>query len=71
MWRPGLLLRTIAGLILIVAGVLGLILPVVPGIPLLLAGFAILGTEHPVRVAVMRWLRRWRIVADGPDDRPR
>lgn len=69
--RPRQLLRTSAGLILIVAGGLGLVLPIVPGIPLLLAGFATLGTDHPVRMAVMRWLRRSRIIPDRPEDRTR
>jgi len=71
MSRPSEILRTTVGLILIVAGILGLVLPIVPGIPLLLAGLAILGTEHPVRVAVIRWLRRWRVISDRPPDSSR
>ena len=44
------MLRTIAGVILITIGVIGLVLPVIPGIPLLLAGMATMGRDHP-------WLR--------------
>jgi uncharacterized membrane protein YbaN (DUF454 family) len=54
--------RTVAGIVLVVLGFLGLLLPVIPGIPLLVAGVALLGTGHPwVRpfIARLRWWRRW------------
>ncbi len=43
--------KIVLGFLLIGLGVLGLLLPLLPGIPLLLAGLALVGTEH-------RWIRR-------------
>ncbi|MBI4571921.1 MAG: hypothetical protein HY713_01375 [candidate division NC10 bacterium] len=61
MWRT---IRTVAGLILIGLGLLGLLLPVIPGIPLLIAGVALVGTSHPwVRPTIARlrvWRGKWR-----------
>lgn len=61
MWRT---IRMVAGLILIVLGLLGLLLPVMPGVPLLIAGVALVGTNHPwVRPAIARlraWRRKWK-----------
>ncbi len=61
LWRT---VRAVAGLTLIVAGIVGMLLPIVPGIPLLLAGVALLGSSHPwVRPLMARlrlWRRRWR-----------
>jgi hypothetical protein len=64
------LLRRGAGLMLIALGVLGVLLPVMPGIPLLAAGLALIGADHPLRRACMTRLRRWRIIsARSEDDR--
>jgi hypothetical protein len=46
---------------LVVVGLLGLVVPVLPGIPLLLAGIALLGREHPLVQAMLRRLGRWRV----------
>lgn len=48
-WRT---VRMVTGLILIGLGLMGLLLPILPGIPLLIAGVALVGTNHP-------WLRPW------------
>jgi hypothetical protein len=60
-WRT---IRTVAGLILIGLGLLGLLLPVIPGIPLLIAGVSLVGTNHPwVRPVIARlraWRRKWK-----------
>lgn len=52
------------GLILIGLGVLGLLLPVIPGIPLLVAGVALVGSNHPwIRPLAARlrvWRRKWK-----------
>jgi hypothetical protein len=53
-------LQMIAGIALIVAGLLGTILPIIPGIPLLLAGAALLGAEHPLIRPFARRINRWR-----------
>jgi hypothetical protein len=56
-WRT---FRIVAGVALIVLGLLGMVLPVLPGIPFLLAGGALLGTNHPwVRPFMVRF-RLWR-----------
>jgi uncharacterized protein YqgC (DUF456 family) len=56
----GKTVRRILGVALIVTGVIGLLLPIIPGIPLLLAGAALVGPDHPwIRPLVAR-LRVWR-----------
>jgi uncharacterized membrane protein YbaN (DUF454 family) len=54
------LLRTIAGVTLITIGMIGILLPIIPGIPLLLAGVATMGRDHPWLRPVMERLDRWR-----------
>lgn len=56
-------LRVLAGMVLLVAGLLGTLLPVLPGFPLVVAGMAVLGPEHPWSRAVTDRLRRWRMRA--------
>jgi uncharacterized protein YqgC (DUF456 family) len=63
-------IRTGAGLVLVVVGIAGLVLPVVPGIPIMIAGLALLGTEHPVRVAITRRLQRWGVMKTPPASSP-
>ena len=53
-------LRVLAGMILLVAGLLGTLLPAVPGLPLVVAGTALLGPDHPWSRAVTDRLRQWR-----------
>jgi uncharacterized protein YqgC (DUF456 family) len=48
-------LREISGLALVVLGVAGCLLPIIPGIPFIAAGMAILGTDH----ALVRRSRGW------------
>ena len=50
-------LRSLGGYSLLVIGVAGCILPIMPGIPFLLAGGAILGWDH---WAVRPWARYFR-----------
>lgn len=53
-------LREATGFALLIAGLLGMLLPLIPGTPLLLAGVAILGTSHP---RIQPWITRidcWR-----------
>ena len=53
-------LREATGFALLIAGLLGVLLPIIPGVPLLLAGVAILGSNHP---RVQPWIKRikqWR-----------
>lgn len=61
MWR---MVRMVTGLTLMALGVIGMLLPIMPGIPLLIAGVALLGTNHPwVRPLMARfrlWRRKWK-----------
>ena len=40
--------RTAFGYTLLVAGVAGVLLPIIPGTPFLIAAVAVLGSDHPV-----------------------
>ncbi|MSV28369.1 MAG: hypothetical protein EXQ52_06440 [Bryobacterales bacterium] len=53
-------LREAAGFTLLAAGLLGTLLPVIPGTPLLIAGVAVLGTDHPRVQPWIKRLDRWR-----------
>lgn len=57
-------IRTVAGMVLIGLGLVGMLVPVIPGIPLLIAGVALVGTNHPwIRPVIARlraWRRKWR-----------
>ena len=44
--------RFVTGWLLIVGGVVGCVLPILPGVPMILGGLALLGTEYA-------WARRW------------
>ena len=52
--------RMMAGLILVAVGLVGLLLPIVPGIPLLIAGVALVGTNHRWIRPVLNRLEKWR-----------
>ena len=54
------LLRTASGLLLITVGAVGLALPIIPGIPLLLAGVAIMGRDHRLLRPVFKRIDAWR-----------
>ena len=61
MWQT---IRTVSGVVLIGLGLAGMLLPVIPGTPLLIGGVALLGAHHPwVRPFVVRvrlWRRKWK-----------
>ena len=55
------LLRRVASYTCLGAGVLGLVLPVIPGIPLLILGCSLLGRDDPVAKRVMTLKERlWK-----------
>ncbi len=56
-WRT---IRVAIGLTLIGLGLIGMLVPVIPGIPLLIAGVALVGTNHPWIRPFMARLRAWR-----------
>lgn len=56
-WRT---IRTVTGLTFIGLGLIGMVIPVIPGIPLLIAGVALVGANHPWIRPVMARFRAWR-----------
>jgi hypothetical protein len=50
--------RKLLGALLIVAGLILMPVPILPGIPLVLAGVALVGTDHPVIRKWSDWLRK-------------
>jgi uncharacterized membrane protein YbaN (DUF454 family) len=56
--RPASLWRTALGWVCVCAGIAGIILPVIPGLPLLLAGLVILSARYRWAAVGVRWLRR-------------
>lgn len=50
--------REIAGLALVIVGIAGCLLPLLPGIPLILAGAALLGTDHALVRRTRGWLEK-------------
>ena len=53
-------LKEFGGVGLLALGVLGIALPILPGIPFLIAGVAILGPEHPLIRPFTKRIERWR-----------
>ena len=56
--RPPTLWRTAVGWSLVCIGVLGIILPVIPGLPLLAAGLLVLSARYRWATISVRWVRR-------------
>jgi uncharacterized protein YqgC (DUF456 family) len=52
--------RSAVGLALVVVGVIGTLLPIIPGVPLVVAGIAVLGPDHRLSRALAGRLRAWR-----------
>lgn len=50
--------RTALGLVLIVAGLVAIPVPVLPGIPLFAAGVAMLGSDHALIRSGRSWLSK-------------
>ena len=55
-------IRRVLGVVLIAAGVLAMPIPVIPGIPLVVAGAAMLGSDHPLIRSGRTWLRKQGIL---------
>ena len=52
-----LVIRKVCGIVLIAAGVLAIPVPIIPGIPLIVAGTAMLGNTHPLVRSGKIWLQ--------------
>lgn len=58
----GVLLKKIKvgfGIALCVVGIAGTLLPVVPGVPMILAGVALMGSDHPIVRNVKERIKQW------------
>jgi uncharacterized membrane protein YbaN (DUF454 family) len=53
-------LRVFAGLLMIALAVIGVLLPIMPTVPFLFAGVALLGRDHPAVRPFMDRFDRWR-----------
>lgn len=51
-------IRSVTGMVLVLLGLVGIVLPIIPGLPLLIAGVALLGADHPLRAFIDRVRRR-------------
>jgi len=54
------IVRTVAGVGLLILGVLGTLLPVVPGFIFFAAGIAVLGTDHAIVRRLLPYVHRMR-----------
>ena len=53
-------IKVILGIALCAVGIAGTLVPIIPGVPIILAGCALMGADHPlVRSLKDRW-HRWR-----------
>lgn len=50
-------LRRVCGIALIVVGLVAVPVPIIPGIPLIAAGAAMLGSDHSIVRSYRTWLR--------------
>ena len=53
-------IRTIVGVVLLILGVIGSLLPIVPGFVFFAAGIAVLGTDHAIIRRFQRYVLRGR-----------
>jgi uncharacterized membrane protein YbaN (DUF454 family) len=53
-------LRTAVGLLLVLLGLIGMLLPIMPGLPLVIVGVAMIGLDHPIIRPFVSRLKRWR-----------
>jgi hypothetical protein len=56
--RPGSLWGAVVGWFCISIGILGVVLPIIPGIPFLIAGLVILSARYVWAAVCLRWLKR-------------
>jgi uncharacterized protein YqgC (DUF456 family) len=49
--------RNVCGIALIIVGLVAIPVPVIPGVPLIAAGVALVGADHPMIRSCRTWLR--------------
>jgi len=57
---PMVVFQRIAAYSCLVFGVAGIVLPVLPGIPLLFVGLKLLGPDHPITRPVLKFVRKFK-----------
>jgi hypothetical protein len=57
-------LRNAFGMVLIAAGIIVVPIPILPGLPLIAAGAALLGSHHPLIRTAVTWLRKHRYIKE-------
>ena len=50
-------MKNLCAIALILGGVAGIVLPIIPGIPMIAAGAAMLGRDHPLIRPCRTWLQ--------------
>ena len=50
-------MKNLCAIALILGGVAGIVLPIIPGIPMIAAGVAMLGRDHPLIRSCQTWLQ--------------
>ncbi len=63
-------IRRTCGIVLIAAGALAVPIPLIPGIPLIVAGAAMLGTDHPLIRSGRAWLQDRGILKQERNNSP-
>ncbi|HTT22344.1 MAG TPA: PGPGW domain-containing protein [Candidatus Sulfotelmatobacter sp.] len=58
-------LRNVFGIVLIAIGLVAVPIPIVPGLPLIVAGAALLGHHHPLIRSCRTWLQRRGFLKEG------
>lgn len=56
--RPGSLWGAVVGWVCVCIGVLGIVLPVIPGLPFLFAGLVILSARYTWASLCLKWVKR-------------
>ena len=62
-------IREMVGLALLSLGLVGFVLPIIPGIPFLLAAMALLGPGHPRLKPWLSRIKRWLPLGRSADNR--
>jgi hypothetical protein len=53
-------LKIAFGIALCVVGIAGTLVPVIPGVPIILTGAALMGADHPLVLRVKQMLKSWK-----------